>query len=371
MLGLALSGGGFRATLFHVGSLLRINNAGFLPEIKEVTSVSGGSIIAAHLGVNWSTLQFNDDNVATNFDEVIVDPIRDFCGRTVDVGVILGGILSPIRHPSQLLNKNYRKHLFGDRTLQDLPATGDGPRFTIYATSLQTGASVRFTRDYLGEYHLGQIANPEIAIATAVAASSAFPPPLCPVKVKLDSGKWVKSHISDLHDDEYLKSTMLLGDGGIYDNLGLERLTKNCDEIFVSDAGAPFGVDRKLKAGRFSQLVRTKRALDIMSNQVRALRSRHLVQEFEDATKRGAYWGIGTRIGEFPLAEKNLSPALVSDSDTTRKISGMRTRLNKFSDEEQGRLINWGFALADAALRSRYDASIAAQDGLPIREFPV
>jgi len=49
----------------------------------------------------------------------------------------------------------------------------------------------------------------------------------------------------------------------------------------------------------------------------------------------------------------------------------MRTRLNKFSDEEQGRLINWGFALADAALRSRYDASIAAQDGLPIREFPV
>ena len=56
MLGLALSGGGFRATLFHVGSLLRINQAGLLPELKEVTSVSGGSIIAAYLGVNWSSL---------------------------------------------------------------------------------------------------------------------------------------------------------------------------------------------------------------------------------------------------------------------------------------------------------------------------
>ena len=191
------------------------------------------------------------------------------------------------------------------------------------------------------------------------------------MKLKLDPARWVKSDISDLHHDEYLKSTMLLGDGGIYDNLGLERLAKNCNKVFVSDAGAPFGVERKFKAGRFSQLVRTKRALDIMGNQVRALRSRHLVQQFEDGTKRGAYWGIGTRIGEFPLAEKSLSPALVKDSDTTSKIAGMRTRLNKFSDEEQGRLINWGFALADAALRSRYDSTIVAQSGLPISQFPV
>ncbi len=371
MLGLALSGGGFRATLFHVGSLLRINEAGLLSEIEEITSVSGGSIIAAFLGVEWSNLRFDDNRRATNFDDVIVKPMREFCSHTIDVGTILGGILNPIRHPSQLLTSKYRKRLYGDRTLQHLPATGEGPRFTIYATSLQTGASVRFTRDYLGEYHLGKIPNPAISIAKAVAASSAFPPPLCPVKFKLDPNAWIKSAISDLHNDAYLKSTMLLGDGGIYDNLGLERLTRRCDRILVSDAGAPFGVNRKLKKERFSQLIRTKRALDIISNQVRALRARQLIQDFMDRKKHGAYWGIGTSIAEFPLAEQNLSPALVVDSATTRKIAGMRTRLNKFSDKEQGQLINWGFALADSALRSRFDATIAAQQSLPVTEVPI
>jgi NTE family protein len=368
MLGLALSGGGFRATLFHLGSLLRLNEAGLLRKLDEVTSVSGGSIISAYLAVEWPKLRFNDQGVATNLDDVIIKPIREFCGRTIDVGVILGGMLNPVRHPSQMLINNYRKHLFGDKTLQDLPAQGAGPRFTIYATSLQTGAGVRFTREYLGEYHLGKILNPDIPVAVAVAASSAFPPPLCPVKLELDPKRWVKSDISDLHDDDYLKSTMWLGDGGIYDNLGLERLTQRCDQILVSDAGAPFGVDRELKKERFSQLIRTKRALDIMSNQVRALRSRQLVQEFAEQKRRGAYWGIGTRIGEFPLAEQRLSPAMAIDSDQTAGIASLRTRLNKFNDKEQGQLINWGFALADSALRSRFDANIAALAFLPVKD---
>jgi NTE family protein len=363
MLGLALSGGGFRATLFHLGSLIRLNEAGLLSKVDEFTSVSGGSITAAWLGVNWGQLQFDSSGVAGNLDEVIIQPLREFCGRTIDVGIILGGIINPFRHPSQMLINNYRKHLFGDKTLQDLP---NSPRFTIYATSLQTGASVRFTREYLGEYHLGKIKSPENLIAQAVAASSAFPPPLCPVKVECDPGAWVKGGISDLHDDEYLKKVMWLGDGGIYDNLGLEHLSKTCDRILVSDAGAPFSVDRKMKSTRFSQLARTKRTLDIMSEQVRALRTRQLITQFIKGDKSGAYWGIGTKIDEFPMTEKGLGKSLVTDSEATREIAGMRTRLNKFDDAEQTRLINWGYALADAALRSRYDAEIAASAGLPL-----
>ncbi|MDX2416799.1 MAG: patatin-like phospholipase family protein [Xanthomonadales bacterium] len=363
MLGLALSGGGFRATLFHLGSLLRLNEAGLLSKIDEFTSVSGGSIISAWLGVSWNQLQFDSSGVATNLDEVIIKPVREFCGRTIDVGIILGGIINPIRHPSNLLINNYRKHLFGDKTLQDLPAS---PRFTIYATSLQTGASVRFTREYLGDYHLGEIKNPEILIAQDVASSSAFPPPLCPVKVECDPDAWVKDSISDLHDDEYLKKVMWLGDGGIYDNLGLERLSQRCDRILVSDAGAPFGVDGKMKATRFSQLARTKRTLDIMSAQVRALRTRQLIRQFVKGEKSGAYWGIGTQISEFPMVEKGLGTSLMTDGKTTREIAGMRTRLNKFNGAEQTKLINWGYALADAALRSRYDSAIAASAGLPL-----
>ena len=371
MLGLALSGGGFRATLFHVGSLLRLNDAGILKNVEEVTSVSGGSIIAAHLALKWETLRFNEHGIADNLEEEVVNPIRDFCSRTIDVGAILGGVLSPFRHPSHMLIGNYKKHLYGDKTLQDLPATGHGPRFTIYATSLQTGASVRFMRDKLGEWHLGNYPSPEISVAVAVAASSAFPPPLCPVKLEVDASRWVSTEISDMHQDEHLKSTMMLGDGGIYDNMGLERLMQKCDHILVSDAGAPFGIDRKFKAGRFSQVARTKRALDIMGNQVRALRVRQLIRSFEDSQKRGAYWGIGTRVDTYPLNELGLDPALARDSDVTHEISGMRTRLNKFSPQEQGRLINWGYALTDAALRSRYDRTIVAAPNLPLTDIPI
>ena len=55
-----------------------------------------------------------------------------------------------------------------------------GPRFTIYATSLQTGVSVRFSRPYLADYNLGKVESPHIQLAKAVAASSAFPPIMAP-----------------------------------------------------------------------------------------------------------------------------------------------------------------------------------------------
>lgn len=371
MLGLALSGGGFRATLFHVGSLRRLNELGLLKGINEITSVSGGSIISAYLGLNWKNLHFDENNVATNYEELIALPITKFCARTIDVGMILGGIINPFKHPSELLIKNYRKYLFAESTLQDLPKSDSAPHFTIYSTSMQTGASVRFTREYLGDYHLGKIPNPDIKLAIAVAASSAFPPPLCPVKLDVNSNAWVSSDISDLHGDDYLKSTMLLVDGGVYDNLGLERIVKKCDTVFVSDAGAPFGIERKMFASRFSQISRTKRTLDIMSEQVRALRTRDLIGKFIAGTKKGAYWGIGTSISDYPLEENNLPPALVKDSDVTRKIARMRTRLNKFDHKEQGLLINWGYALTDAALRSRYDSDLPAATSLPITRYPI
>ena len=174
--GLALSGGGFRAALFHLGSLWRLNELGWLKRLAEVTSVSGGSITAGHLGLRWKHLDFMADGVATNFADEIIRPLRGFCSRTIDVGSVLAGLLSPFHHPGELLANRYRKWLFGDATLQHLPSDRDGPRFTIYATSLQTGASIRFSHPYMADYHLGMVKSPEIQLATAVAASSAFPP---------------------------------------------------------------------------------------------------------------------------------------------------------------------------------------------------
>ena len=52
-IGLALSGGGFRATLYHLGLVRFLRDAGLLRQVTHITSVSGGSIIAAHLALNW------------------------------------------------------------------------------------------------------------------------------------------------------------------------------------------------------------------------------------------------------------------------------------------------------------------------------
>src|ERR1700760_2724060 len=88
---LCLSGGGYRAMLFHVGSLWRLNEAGLLPALKCISSVSGGSITAAVLGSNWGALNFGSDRVAAGFTDRVVAPVRALARHTIDVGSILGG----------------------------------------------------------------------------------------------------------------------------------------------------------------------------------------------------------------------------------------------------------------------------------------
>src|SRR5216117_1321193 len=91
---LCLSGGGYRAMLFHVGALWRLNELGYLPRLDRVSSVSGGSITAGVLGMNWDRLQFDAKGLAGNFDAALVQPIRRLAAMTIDKGSVLGGILT-------------------------------------------------------------------------------------------------------------------------------------------------------------------------------------------------------------------------------------------------------------------------------------
>src|SRR6478736_9991934 len=88
---LCLSGGGYRAMLFHVGSLWRLNEAGYLPKLARISSVSGGSITAGVLGHRWSKLDFAN-GVAANFQSEVVATIRSMASHTIDVGDVLKGI---------------------------------------------------------------------------------------------------------------------------------------------------------------------------------------------------------------------------------------------------------------------------------------
>src|SRR5438067_8951070 len=74
-IGLCLSGGGYRAMLFHAGALWRLNELGYLPKLDRISSVSGGSITAGVLASNWAQLTFDPNGVATNYPDLVVGPL--------------------------------------------------------------------------------------------------------------------------------------------------------------------------------------------------------------------------------------------------------------------------------------------------------
>jgi predicted acylesterase/phospholipase RssA len=111
-LGLGLSGGGYRATLFNLGALIRLNEFGLMGKIKRITSVSGGSITNGCLAMRWNDLQFNDDGVIERFKENIVEPLWDFCSKSLDAGAIIWGTLDPFHRVSDKITAAYNKVLF-------------------------------------------------------------------------------------------------------------------------------------------------------------------------------------------------------------------------------------------------------------------
>ena len=345
-IGLALSGGGFRATLFHLGSLTRLNELGWLRKLDIVTSVSGGSIASGALAARWNSLTWDGTGVATNFRNAIELPLREFCSHTIDVSAGLIGALSPFSTIPEEVAEAYDKHLYGGVTLQQLPPAEPGktPRFVFYATSLQSGASVRISRKYLADYKVGMIDAPDLPLSKVVGASSAFPPVLSPVEFRFkDLSVWKMVDGAFLHDRAEFKKRLVLTDGGVYDNLGLEAIWDRCKRVLVSDAGAPMSPEENPATDPIGQMGRVR---DILVEQTRALRKRKLVEDFERKIRQGTYWGITTQIADYELPDP-----LTNDSAKTAALHRIRTRLNKFSSEEQGQLINWGYALSDAAMR--------------------
>src|SRR6266403_3689831 len=178
---LCLSGGGYRAMIFHAGALLRLNECGYLPKLSRISSVSGGSIAAGVLGLAWSKLQFDDNGRATNFKDAVIVPMQKLASCTIDIRSILWGMLGP-GTVAERIARYYRKYLFGKATLQDLP---DVPRFVFNATSVQSKSLFRFSKSYLWDWRVGKVSNPKVELAIAVGASSAFPPVLSPTVLDL------------------------------------------------------------------------------------------------------------------------------------------------------------------------------------------
>lgn len=355
---LCLSGGGYRAMIFHLGALWRLYEAGRLEAADRISSVSGGSITAGALGLAWDQLSFDPGKVREDFVPMVVDPVRELARKTIDRKAILSGLFW-FGTISEKVTKAYREFLFGDKTLQDLP---EKPRFVINATNIQSGALWRFMRPYMRDYKVGEVKNPTITLAQAVAASSAFPPVLSPCRLDLDPSSFTPNSGTKLQRTPFTKR-VVLSDGGVYDNLGLETAYKRYETVLVSDAGGQMQAEEKPKSDWAQH---SYRVLNVIDNQVRSLRKQQLIDSYISGTRSGTYWGIRTDIDHYELAD-----AMACPHKKTIVLADTPTRLKAMDDDLQQRLVNWGYAVCDAAIRKHWDDSIAPPAGFPYPESGV
>jgi NTE family protein len=355
---LCLSGGGYRAMLFHTGALWRLNELGYLRQLKRISSVSGGSIAAGVLALAWNDLEFDDKGVAAKFRELVADKLVDLAGHTIDVESVLVGMALPGQSISERVAHAYRKLLYGHATLQDLPPD-PAPTFVLNSTNLQTGVLWRFSREYMADYMVGRIDNPDFPLADAVAASSAFPPVLSPSIHDVSGYEFVdgSGHDPALGQPPYT-TRLVLSDGGVYDNLGLETAWKRCKTILVSDGGGQMPPMPEPPSDWARLSVRVMKTID---NQVRSLRKQQVIEGYKSALRTGTYWGIRSHMADYPVPS-----ALEFDQSATDALASYPTRLGAVDPQMRSRLVNWGYAICDAAIRSHVDQDGAA----PAPKFP-
>src|SRR5436305_13913639 len=129
-IGLALCGRGFRATLYHLGLVRFLRDAGLLKQVTHITSVSGGSIMAAHLALNWdrytgSTKEF--DQAAAQLLAFIRMDARNRIMRRYPLGLLLRwprillGIADRKLTRTWWLENLYEQDLYGDKSMFELP----------------------------------------------------------------------------------------------------------------------------------------------------------------------------------------------------------------------------------------------------------
>lgn len=357
-LALALSGGGYRAMVFHTGVLWYLNDAGYLPKLDRVSSVSGGSITAGLLAIKWKQLEqtFDAGGRSPQFGALIVNPIRGLASTTIDAGSILTGALLPGTSVGDRIIRALRKALFGETTLQDLP---DRPRFFITATNVQTGSLFRFSKKYLSDWRIGRVFNPTTSVAVAAAASAAFPPVLSPATLRLKHSDWSELDKGTCNEPPFT-TEIVLTDAGVYDNLGIEPVWKRCKRVLVSDAGGRYQPEPKPRHDPLRHVLRVTATTD---NQVRALRKRQVVGAFVDKTDEhsGTYWGMWVKPSDYPVHAQNLP----IDDKRARELAETPTRLAKMSNELQNRLINFGYGMAERAIRSYYDPAAFVPTAFP------
>jgi NTE family protein len=353
---LCLSGGGSRAMLYHAGAILRLAEIGALAELDCVSSVSGGSITAGLLATVWARRGSAPSAEAVNRD--LVPPLLEMSARFIDIPAFITGTLLPGSSPGRRLAAALDQHLYHGLTIGELPET---PEFVINATNLGTGVLWRFSKAFVGDYQVGGGPRPRLRVSSAVAASSAFPPFFAPFTLKFGRNTtWPIGGKLDAVRLPAFRRRVDLGDGGIYDNLGLETAWKRFGKVFVSDGGGTYALEPEPPSDPIRLSLRVASTID---HQVRSLRLRQIMAGYESKAGRreGAFWGIRTPISKYPLRADGIDAL----PERTKELALVGTHMRGLDPTVARRLVNWGYLGCDASLRSYVNGPTLAQPKLP------
>ncbi len=377
-LALCLSGGGFRATLFHLGVIRRLHEVGLLARVDTISSVSGGSIMAAFLADR--ALELGGVAAIADFERDLAAPLRRFTSRDLRTAPILRHLLWSWATPGPLARamvERFRRRL-SQRRLAELP---ERPRFVLCATDVVFGVGWTFTRERVGDWQVGYAPTPQdLPLAFAVAASACFPPVFGPLPVDLPAESFRRGAYTGANRDRLLAG-LALTDGGVYDNLGLEPALRGHDVVIASDAGGPFPfaitrmpVRRQL---RYPSLV-MKQVAALRRRQLMALiagdpercdlseapgcRAARLAERCPHSADprcrdhrpihrltRGAYLAITNDVASEASPGEGLTG--YSRSLVAGALAGIRTDLDRFTAAEAAILENHGYLVAAAGLR--------------------
>lgn len=318
--GLSLSGGGYRAAAFHLGTLRKLHQLGVLPRIDIISTISGGSITGAcycrHIARGGDFKSFSDEMYqGLNKKNVIHRVLFSWIGlRMLLLAILLIGagwfLFTPqgwiflliwvlvllillrwqfrILPFSRRIEQVYDRFFYGRDTLGSLP---DRPLLVIGATNLQTGRPFTFSKNGMHDSSYDYLDDPihflpeKFPLSRAVMASSCVPFAFTPVSID-------PVFFKDPKDAQRVHPVLV--DGGVYDNQGIHKVMQQgryeCEIVITSDAGTGSTGELHFR-NTFSLLMETVNVF--MSRIKKAQMQRNVYENAATGNKQIAYFSLG------------------------------------------------------------------------------
>lgn len=372
-IGLALSGGGFRAAVFHLGVLARLSEENRLDEVAYLSTVSGGSL---GIGLVHATNEFHWPSSSDFITKVVPKARELLITQDLQLALIWGVVKSILKSPLTLfesraagLSELLKTRWGVTASLSQLP---DHPRWFVNATCYESGKDWRFEKSCVGDYKFGYTRETnKIPLSDALAASSGFPGLIGALAFDMTRYTWHDRCDDGVSqpDEPRLASegrlnahdfpTVHLWDGGVYDNNGLElfhnfdspRWERGVEFLIVSDASGKAGAaSYRIGVGALLHII-----TGVMMPQIRSLRARAVVALMRQQAK-GGYLHIGNTC-EQVLTGAKVDAEIVARlnaeclaPEVVARTERLQTEIRRLEPEEFTHLFQHGFEVADYTL---------------------